>query len=229
MNAFKAKMIYVNDQIKAPSVMIIDDEKNNLWTFPRRIALEMAQERGLDLVQLTYDPEKMLSTVRMTDYGKYMYQKGKEEKERRKTQKGKDTKELKVSYSIGDNDLQLKIKKAQEILQDGDNVKFSIRFQKKRQTDIVLFYLVNRLDSWLRNLNRILEHLKGLRLPRKIKCCLVSSVIIIFWPIKERIIKNSDMEKRLLVLLRRCWKIYFLINKIDNGKSNEWIAETEET
>jgi len=78
----------------------------------------MAQERGLDLVQLTYDPEKMLSTVRMTDYGKYMYQKGKEEKERRKTQKGKDTKELKVSYSIGDNDLQLKIKKAQEILQD---------------------------------------------------------------------------------------------------------------
>ena len=81
MNAFKAKMIYVNDQIKAPSVMIIDDEKNNLWTFPRRIALEMAQEKGLDLVQLTYDPEKMLSTVRMTDYGKYMYQKGKEEKE----------------------------------------------------------------------------------------------------------------------------------------------------
>ena len=172
----------------------------------------MAQEKGLDLVQLTYDPEKMLSTVRMTDYGKYMYQKGKEEKERRKAQKGKDTKELKVSYSIGDNDLHLKIKKAQEILQDGDNVKFSIRLkgrermyadkavqklkliqdslwsmenlsmilQKKRQTDIVLFYLVNRLDSWLRNLNRILEHLKGLRLPRKIKCCLVSSVIITF-------------------------------------------------
>jgi translation initiation factor IF-3 len=35
----------------------------------------MAAEKGLDLVQLTYDPEKMLSTVRMTDYGKYMYQK----------------------------------------------------------------------------------------------------------------------------------------------------------
>ena len=93
----------------------------------------MAQERGLDLVQLTYDPEKMLSTVRMTDYGKYMYQKGKEEKERRKTQKGKDMKELKVSYSIGDNDLQLKIKKAQEILQDGDNVKFSIRLKGRER------------------------------------------------------------------------------------------------
>lgn len=77
----------------------------------------MAAEKGLDLVQLVYDAEKMLSTVRMTDYGKYMYQKGKEEKERRKAQKGKDTKELKISYVIGDNDLQLKIKKAQEILQ----------------------------------------------------------------------------------------------------------------
>lgn len=126
-------MVYINDQIKAPSIMIIDDEKNNLGTFPRRVALEMAAEKGLDLVQLTYDPDKMLSTVRLTDYGKYMYQKGKEEKERRKTQKGKDTKELKISYAIGDNDLQLKIKKAQEILQDGDNVKFSIRLRGRER------------------------------------------------------------------------------------------------
>ena len=86
---FKAKMIYVNDQIKAPNIMIIDDEKNNLGTFPRRVALEMASEKGLDLVQLVYDAEKMLSTVRLTDYGKYMYQKGKEEKERRKCSKRK--------------------------------------------------------------------------------------------------------------------------------------------
>lgn len=127
--SFKVRMTYVNEQIKAPSMMIIDDEKNNLWVFSRRVALEMAAERGLDLVQLTYDSEKMLSTVRMTDYGKYMYQKGKEDKERRKTQKGKDTKEIKISYAIWENDLQLKVKKAQEILQGGDNVKFSIRLK----------------------------------------------------------------------------------------------------
>ena len=130
---FKAKMIYVNDQIKAPNIMIINDEKNNLGTFPRRVALEMASEKGLDLVQLVYDAEKMLSTVRLTDYGKYMYQKGKEEKERRKSQKGKDMKELKVSYAIGDNDLQLKVKKAQEILQEWDNVKFSIRLKGRER------------------------------------------------------------------------------------------------
>lgn len=68
-------MMYVNDQIKAPTIMIINDEKQNIGTFPRRRALELAEEAGLDLVQITYDPEKMLSTVRLTDYGKYMYQK----------------------------------------------------------------------------------------------------------------------------------------------------------
>jgi len=133
VGAFKAKMTYINEQIKAPNMIIIDDDKVNLWTFPRRIALEMAAEKWLDLVQLNYDPEKMLSTVRLTDYGKYMYQKWKEEKERRKIQKWKDTKELKVSYSIGENDLQLKIRKAQEILQWWDNVKFSVRLKGRER------------------------------------------------------------------------------------------------
>lgn len=109
-------MTYVNDQIKAPNIMIIDDEKNNLGTFPRRVALEMSTERALDLVQMVYDPEKMLSTVRMTDYGKYMYQKSKEEKEKRKNQRTRVMKELKLTYGIADNDLNLKIKRGKEFL-----------------------------------------------------------------------------------------------------------------
>lgn len=125
----KARMIYVNDQIKAPSIMIIDDEKKNLGTFPRRRALEMAEEAGLDLVQIAYNPEEMLSTVRLTDYGKYMYQKGKEDKEKKKQQKSRDMKEIKISYAIGDNDLALKTKKAEEFLKEGTNVKISIRLK----------------------------------------------------------------------------------------------------
>lgn len=125
--------MYINDQIKAPSITIIDDEKQNLWTFPRRRALEMAEEAGLDLVQITYDPEKMLSTVRMTDYGKYMYQKGKDDREKKKSQKGKDMKEIKLSYNIGENDLALKIKKAEEFLKDWDNVKVSIRLKGRER------------------------------------------------------------------------------------------------
>jgi translation initiation factor IF-3 len=125
--------MYINDQIKAPSIMIINDEKQNIGTFPRRRALEMAEEAGLDLVQITYDPEKMLSTVRLTDYGKYMYQKGKEEKEKKRQQKGKDMKEIKISYGIGDNDLALKMRKAEEFLKAGDNVKVSIKLKGRER------------------------------------------------------------------------------------------------
>jgi translation initiation factor IF-3 len=75
----------------------------------------------------------MLSTVRLTDYGKYMYNKGKEDKEKKRQQKGKDMKEIKLSYNIGENDLSLKIKKAEEFLRDGDNVKISIRLKGRER------------------------------------------------------------------------------------------------
>ena len=125
----KAKIVYVNDQIKAPTIMIIDDEKKNLWVFPRRIALEMAEQAWLDLVQMSYDPDKMQSTVRMTDYWKYMYQKWKEDKERKKQQKWREVKEIKLSYAIWDNDLALKLKKAEEFLTSWTSVKISIKLK----------------------------------------------------------------------------------------------------
>jgi len=125
----KAKIVYVNDQIKAPTIMIIDDEKKNLWTFPRRVALEMAEQAWLDLVQMSYDPDKMQSTVRMTDYWKYMYQKWKEDKERKKQQKWREVKEIKLSYAIWDNDLALKLKKAEEFLTSWTSVKISIKLK----------------------------------------------------------------------------------------------------
>lgn len=75
----------------------------------------------------------MISTVKMVDYGKYQYQKGKEEKEKRKTQKPKVLKEIKLNYAIGDNDLALKIKKAKEFLTEKDNVKFSIKLKGREK------------------------------------------------------------------------------------------------
>ena len=74
--------MYINEQIKAPNIIIIDDDKKNLGTFSRKRALEIAEEKELDLVQIAYNPDEMISTVRLTDYGKYMYQKDKEEKEK---------------------------------------------------------------------------------------------------------------------------------------------------
>lgn len=123
------KQVYVNHDIKAPTLMIVDEQRNTIWKFPRRIAFEKAEEQGLDLVQLSYDPKEMISTVILTDYGKYMYQKEKWEKEKRKKQKQQSLKEIKLSYAIWDNDLQMKVEKARKLLEAGSNVKLSIRLK----------------------------------------------------------------------------------------------------
>ncbi|OQB40926.1 MAG: translation initiation factor IF-3 [candidate division CPR1 bacterium ADurb.Bin160] len=60
----------------------------------------MAEQKGLDLVQIHYDPVKQVCTALLTDYGKYMYRKQKDEREKKKTQKQKVLKELKINYSI---------------------------------------------------------------------------------------------------------------------------------
>ncbi len=125
----RARMVFINDNIKAASMMIIDDEKTNLWTLPRKRALEIAEEKWLDLVQIAYDPIKMISTVRLTDYWKYMYQKWKDEKEQKKKQKPREMKELKLNYWIWENDLLLKIKKAEEFLKEWNNVKIFIKLK----------------------------------------------------------------------------------------------------
>lgn len=126
---FRAPMVFTNENIKAPNITIIDEEWTNLWTFPRRIALEMAADKWLDLIQIRYDAEKMVSLVKMADYGKYVYQKQKDDKQKKKTQKPRVMKEMKLNYGIWDNDLMLKIKKATEMLQEWFNVKFLIKLK----------------------------------------------------------------------------------------------------
>ncbi len=126
---FRAPMVFTNENIKAPSITIIDEEWTNIWTYPRRVALEMAAEKWLDLIQIRYDAEKMTSLVKMADYGKYVYQKQKDDKQKKKTQKPRIMKEVKLSYWIWDNDLALKVKKAAEMLTEWFNVKFSIKLK----------------------------------------------------------------------------------------------------
>jgi translation initiation factor IF-3 len=93
----------------------------------------MAEEQGKDLVQIRYDAETMTSTVKLVDYGKYMYQKSKDDKEKKKTMKPTILKEIKISYTIGENDLQMKTKKAIEFLKDRYNVKFFIKLRGREK------------------------------------------------------------------------------------------------
>ena len=116
----------------------------------------MAEEQGKDLVQMKYDAETMTSTVKLVDYGKYMYQKSKDDKEKRKTMKPTVLKELKINYAIGENDLQMKIKKAIEFLKDRYNVKFFIKLKGREK-----IYANKAIEKLMKIKSDLAEHGKA--------------------------------------------------------------------
>lgn len=147
------RVVYINGAIKAWTIVIVDEDKNNLGSFPRRNALEMAEEKWLDLVQMHYDPIKQVCTALLTDYWKYSYKKQKEDRDKKKIQKKRTLKELKISYAIWDNDLELKIKKWREFLLDWHNVKFAIRLRWRER--IYEGKAVERLEKVVENLSDV--------------------------------------------------------------------------
>lgn len=110
-------MLYVNDKIKAFEIIVVTEEGESLGKMSRYDALALAKEQGLDLVQLSYNPIDKVCTAKITDMGKYLYEKKKIAKEKKKTA-NKGMKQMKFAYGIGDNDLQLKINKIKEMLND---------------------------------------------------------------------------------------------------------------
>jgi translation initiation factor IF-3 len=119
---------FINDMIKAPTIIIIDAEGNNLWTYRRDEALRIAEEQGLDLIQMRYDAATMTSMCKLMDYGKYQYLKKKGEGDKRQSA-NKGMKELAIRYNIGDNDLIMKINKGKEILSEGYQLRFAIKLK----------------------------------------------------------------------------------------------------
>lgn len=122
-------MVYINEMIKAPKVLLIDESGEKIGVISRDEALRRASAEWLDLVQLAYNPLEMICTAKIVDYGKYQYNKQKDEKEKKKNQKAKWWKDIKMSYTIWDNDLQLKIKHAAEFLNDGYTVRFLVKLK----------------------------------------------------------------------------------------------------
>ncbi len=108
-------IVYINDKIKAFEVIVINEEWENLGQMKRSEALALAESQWLDLVQLSYNPVDKVCTAKITDFGKYLYEKKKTTKEKKKTV-NKWMKQMKFAYWIGTNDLLLKIKKIRELL-----------------------------------------------------------------------------------------------------------------
>lgn len=92
----------------------------------------MAQEAELDLVNVA--PQANPPVCRIMNYGKYRYEQSKREKEARKNQKIVQMKEVRLSATIEENDVQTKLKNIKKFLENGDKVKLSIRFRGREIT-----------------------------------------------------------------------------------------------
>jgi translation initiation factor IF-3 len=92
-----------------------------------REALALAEERGLDLVEVA--PNAVPPVCRVLDYGKYRYEQTKKEREARKHQKQAELKEVRLKPKTDDHDLEIKAKQARKFLLAGDKVKFTVRFR----------------------------------------------------------------------------------------------------
>ena len=118
--------------IRIPQVRVIDEEGNQLGVMPTPQALEMAQERGLDLVEVA--PMAAPPDTRFLDFGQYKYELTKKEKEAKRRQRSVTFKEVRLSPKIGTGDFDTKVHRAVEFLSDGDRIKVTVRFRGRELT-----------------------------------------------------------------------------------------------
>jgi translation initiation factor IF-3 len=108
-------------------VRLIDESGNQLGIVSLRDAMAIAEERGLDLVEVA--PNAVPPVCRVMDYGKFRYEQTKKEREARRNQKQVELKEVRLRPRTDDHDLDVKTNQARRFLQEGDKVKFTVRFR----------------------------------------------------------------------------------------------------
>jgi translation initiation factor IF-3 len=118
--------------IRIPQVRVVDEEGAQLGVMPTPQALAMAQERGLDLVEVA--PMASPPVVKFLDFGQYKYELTKRDKEAKRRQRSVTFKEVRLSPKIGVGDFDTKVHRAIEFLEDGDRIKVTVRFRGRELT-----------------------------------------------------------------------------------------------
>ena len=124
--------LMINEEIRDREVRVIDENGEQLGVMPTHKALELAEERGLDLAKI--QPQAKPPVCKLLDYDKYRYEQSKRERDNRKNQRVVSIKEVQLSATIEENDVLTKAKMATKFLADGDKVKVSIRFRGRQIT-----------------------------------------------------------------------------------------------
>ena len=141
----------INKEIRAKEVRLINYNGENLGVVSTHEALKIAEEVGLDLIEIS--PQVNPPVCKVLDYGKYKYEMQKKKNEAKKNQKVVSIKELKLRPMIEAHDYEVKLKQAKKFLSQGDKVKFTMRYKGRE---------MSANDMGKEVLNKLLEDLEGL-------------------------------------------------------------------
>ncbi|HYE74378.1 MAG TPA: translation initiation factor IF-3 [Blastocatellia bacterium] len=128
----KGPQVRVNERIRVKEVRVIDEDGQQLGIMTPQQAVQVARERGYDLVEVA--PQANPPVCRIIDFGKYLYEQKKRAHEAKKKQVTIEVKEIKFRPATDQHDYNFKMKHAQEILKDGNKVKATVRFKGREIT-----------------------------------------------------------------------------------------------
>ncbi|MBE6445733.1 MAG: translation initiation factor IF-3 [Alphaproteobacteria bacterium] len=117
----------INEEIRVREVRLIDETGENRGIVSIQEALRIADEAGLDLIEIS--PQATPPVCKVLDFGKYKYEMQKRKAEAKKNQKTVETKELKLRPMIEAHDYEVKVKQAKKFIAEGNKVKFTMRFK----------------------------------------------------------------------------------------------------
>ena len=126
----------INDRIRAPEIRLIGADGENVGVVSPNRAMMMAEEAGLDLVEIS--PNAVPPVCKIMDFGKYKYETQKKEAEAKKKQKVIEIKEIKFRPGTDTHDYDVKMRSVLKFLEDGDKVKVTLRFRGREMAHMDL-------------------------------------------------------------------------------------------
>lgn len=138
----------LNGAIRANELRIIDENGQQLGVYNKNEALQMAMDQGLDLVEIS--PNAKPPVAKIINWGKYNYQRTKQLQKNKRNTKVADVKQIRVGLKIGAHDLAIKVKKANQFLEDGHKVKFTVFYRGREMAHQELgFKLAEKIiEDW---------------------------------------------------------------------------------
>jgi len=141
----------VNNEINVPKVKLIDEKKQYMGIFDLAIALRIARERGYDLVEVAPDADPPV--CRLMNFGRYLYEKKRQERESKKHQHKTIVREMRMSMKISEHDYQVKLDKIKDFLNKGDRVKVKLRLRGRE---------LLHADFGMKRIEKLIQDLEGL-------------------------------------------------------------------